>query len=246
MESTKVRESLFSVTNPNVLRHIGNGKKQCPSAMDKRQYIGKLLRESHDHVLLDIPATGEQMNRYRAAAENAQSELAALSVKYGCAQSELLKLRSRMVSKKASFQELKSEAESYKENNARQMSRLLSLQARIQEMEEEVYVLASSKNQAELKAQVALKENLELKEMLRDQNAKLNKYLKECEESMTQASKISRKYEDLLTELSGLLDADIKEKEKPQEHLMSKVIMCRQGFQYSNLIEEYLVVKEIK
>uniref|UniRef100_A0A8B9J2U5 Coiled-coil domain containing 170 n=1 Tax=Amazona collaria TaxID=241587 RepID=A0A8B9J2U5_9PSIT len=180
------------------------------------------------------PWQGEQMNHYRAAAENAQSELAALSVKYGCAQSELLKLRSRMVSKKASFQELKSEAESYKENNARQMSRLLSLQARIQEMEEEVYVLASSKNQAELKAQVALKENLELKEMLRDQNAKLNKYLKECEESMTQASKISRKYEDLLTELSGLLDADIKEKEKPQEHLMSKV---------SEICEENLTLK---
>ncbi|KAM9019152.1 coiled-coil domain-containing protein 170 isoform 1-T1 [Ara ararauna] len=187
-------------------------------------------QESHDHVVLDIPATGEQMNRYRAAAENAQSELAALSVKYGCAQSELLKLRSRMVSKEASFQELKSETESYKENNARQKSRLLSLQARIQEMEEEVYVLASSKNQAELKAQVALKENLELKEELHEQNAKLNKYLKECEESMTQASKISRKYEDFLTELSGLLDTDIKEKEKPQEHLMSKVSeICKEN-----------------
>ncbi|NXD67096.1 CC170 protein, partial [Eolophus roseicapillus] len=131
-------------------------------------------QESHDHVLLDIPVTREQMNHYRAAAETAQSELAALSVKYGCAQSELLKLRSRMVSKEASFQELKSEAESYKLNNARQMSRLLSLQARIQEMEEEVYVLASSKNQTELKAQVALKENLELKEELHEQNAKLN------------------------------------------------------------------------
>ncbi|XP_057261829.1 coiled-coil domain-containing protein 170 isoform X1 [Pezoporus wallicus] len=187
-------------------------------------------QESHDHVLLDILVTGEQMNHYWAAAETAQSELAALSVKYGCAQSELLKLRSRMVSKEASFQELKSEAESYKENNARQMSRLLSLQARIQEMEEEVYVLASSKNQSELKAQVALKENLELKEELHEQNAKLNKYLKECEESMTQTSKISRKYEELLTELSGLLDTDIKEKEKPQEHLMSKVSeICKEN-----------------
>ncbi|XP_065536649.1 coiled-coil domain-containing protein 170 isoform X3 [Lathamus discolor] len=175
------------------------------------------------------------MNHHRAAAETAQSELAALSVKYGCAQSELLKLRSRIVSKEASLQELKSEAESYKENNARQKSRLLSLQARIQEMEEEVYVLVSSKNQAELKAQVALKENLELKEELHEQNAKLNKYLKECEESMTQASKINRKYEELLTELSGLLDTDIKEKEKPQEHLMSKV---------SEICEENLTLKD--
>jgi len=63
---------------------------------------------------------------------------------------------------------------------------------------------------------------------------------------MTQASKISRKYEDLLTQLSGFLDTDIREKEKPQEHLMSKVIMCRKEFLCSILIEEYLVVKEIK
>lgn len=78
-----------------------------------------------------------------------------------------------MVSKEASFQELKAEAESYRENNARQMSRLLSLQARIQEMEEEVCVLATSKNQAEMTAKVVFKENWELKEELREQNAKL-------------------------------------------------------------------------
>uniref|UniRef100_A0A8C9NAL6 Coiled-coil domain containing 170 n=1 Tax=Serinus canaria TaxID=9135 RepID=A0A8C9NAL6_SERCA len=121
-------------------------------------------QESHDHVLLDIPVTREQMNHYRAAAETAQSELAALSVKYDCAQSELLKLRSSMISKEASFQELKAEADSHKESKARLMSRLLSLQARIQEMEEELCVLDASKNQAELAAQVAYKENLELKE----------------------------------------------------------------------------------
>ncbi|KAM9297175.1 coiled-coil domain-containing protein 170 [Morus bassanus] len=182
-----------------------------------------LFLESRNHVLLDIPVTREQMNHYRAAAETAQSELAALSVKYACAQSELHELRSRMVSKEVSFQELKAEAESYKENNARQMSRLLSLQTQIQEMEEEARVLATSKNQAELTAQAAFKENLELKEELHEQNTKLNKYLNECEESMTQASKISRKYEELLTQLSEFLDTDIREKEKPQEHLMSKV-----------------------
>ncbi|NWQ75247.1 CC170 protein, partial [Columbina picui] len=183
--------------------------------------------ESLDHVLLDVPVTREQMNRYRAAAETAQSELAALSVKYDCAQSELLELRSRMISKETSFQELKAEAESYKENNARQMSRLVSLQTRVQEMEEEARVLTSSKNQAEVTAQAVFKENWELKEKLHEQNAKLNKYLNQCEESMTQASKISRKYEDFLTQLSGFLDTDIREKEKPQECLTSKVSEIR-------------------
>lgn len=46
-------------------------------------------QESHDHVRLDFPVTREQMNHYRAAAETAQSELAALSVKYDCAQLEV-------------------------------------------------------------------------------------------------------------------------------------------------------------
>ncbi|XP_074000706.1 coiled-coil domain-containing protein 170 [Numenius arquata] len=191
---------------------------------------GAAAEESHDHILLDIPVTREQMNHYRAAAETAQSELAALSVKYDYAQSELLELRSRMASKEASFQELKARAESYKENNARQMSRLLSLQTRVQEMEEEACVLATSKNQAELTAQAAFKENRELKEELHEQNAKLNKYLKEREESMTQVSKMSRKYEELLTQLSGFLDTDIREKEKPQEHLTSKVSeICKEN-----------------
>ncbi|NWI95340.1 CC170 protein, partial [Pitta sordida] len=187
-------------------------------------------QESHDLILLDIAVTREQMNHYRAAAETAQSELAALSVKYDCAQSELLELRSSMISKKAYFRELKAEAESYKENNARQMSRILSLQTQIQEMEEELRVLSTSKSQAELLAQVAYKENCELQEELQEQNAKLNKYVNECEENMTQASKISRKYEELLTQLSGFLDTDIREKEKPQDYLISKVSeMCKEN-----------------
>ncbi|XP_017677481.1 PREDICTED: coiled-coil domain-containing protein 170 isoform X6 [Lepidothrix coronata] len=197
-------------------------QRRSKGRMDSAKVHKSSFLESHDHVLLDIPVTREQMNHYRAAAEAAQSELAALSVKYDCAESELLELRSSIISNEASFQELKAEAESYKENNARQKSRLLSLQTRIQEMEEELYVLATSKNQAELTAQVAYKENWELKEELHNQNTKLNKYWNKSEENMTQASKISRKYEELLTQLSGFLDTDIREKEKPQEHLMSK------------------------
>uniref|UniRef100_A0A8C9EKZ0 Coiled-coil domain containing 170 n=1 Tax=Pavo cristatus TaxID=9049 RepID=A0A8C9EKZ0_PAVCR len=132
------------------------------------------------------------------------------------AEINLLELRSRMISKETSFKELKSEAENYKENNARQASLLLSLQTRVRETEEELSVLVASKKQAELTAQAALKENRELKEKLHD------KYLNECEESKTESYKMSRKYEELLTQLSEFLDTDIKEKEKPQEHLMSK------------------------
>ncbi|OXB83755.1 UNVERIFIED_CONTAM: hypothetical protein H355_013110 [Colinus virginianus] len=187
-------------------------------------------QESCEHFLSNIPVTREQMNRYRAAAETAQGELAALSVKYDCAQSELLELRTRMISKETSFKELKSEAEKYKENNARQASLLLSLQTRVQETEEELSVLVASIKQTEQTAQDALRENWELKEKLHEQNARLNKYLNECEESKAESYKMSRNYEELLTQLAEFLDTDIKEKEKPQEHLMSKACeMCKEN-----------------
>uniref|UniRef100_A0A8C3KW62 Coiled-coil domain containing 170 n=1 Tax=Chrysolophus pictus TaxID=9089 RepID=A0A8C3KW62_CHRPC len=204
-------------------------------AMFKRLVFTLSSQESCDRFLLDIPVTREQMNHYRAAAETAQSELAALSVKYDCVHSELLELRSRMISKETSFKELKSEAENYRENNARQASLLLSLQTRVQETEEELSVLVASKEQAELTAQAASKENWELKEKLHEQNARLNKYLNECEESKTESYKMSRKYEELLTQLSEFLDTDIKEKEKPEEHLMLKDLdsakMARQSLE---------------
>lgn len=43
----------------------------------------------HNYFLLDIPATREQLCHYRNAAEIARSELAALTVKYECAQAEV-------------------------------------------------------------------------------------------------------------------------------------------------------------
>lgn len=54
--------------------------------------------------------------------------------------------------------------------------------------------------------------------------------MNDCEESKTESYKMSRKYEELVTQLSEFLDTDIKGKEKPEEHLMLKVIICRQEF----------------
>ncbi|XP_074846469.1 coiled-coil domain-containing protein 170 isoform X2 [Carettochelys insculpta] len=178
---------------------------------------------AYDHIVLDTPVTREQTNHYRAAAEMAHSELAALLVKYECAQSELLDLKSRMVSKEVLLQELKTEVESYKENNARQSSLLLSLQNRVQEMEEESDVLATSKKQTDLTAQAVLQENWELKEKIHDQEAKLNKYMNECGESKNQASEIGRKHGEFLAQLSVFLDVDIRGEEEPHKHLISKV-----------------------
>ncbi|XP_036625041.1 coiled-coil domain-containing protein 170 [Trichosurus vulpecula] len=175
-----------------------------------------------DH-LLDVPVTREQLNHYRKAAENARSELAASLVKFECVQSELLDLRSKMFSKEVSCQELKAEMESYKENNARQSSLLMSLRDRVQELEKESAALATSKMRTEITANAATQENQELKKKITDLEAKLKKFSKENEESKNQAAKNSGKFEEFLIQLSGCLEMDMKNEEEFQEHLISKV-----------------------
>ncbi|XP_056674921.1 coiled-coil domain-containing protein 170 isoform X4 [Monodelphis domestica] len=175
-----------------------------------------------DH-LLDVPVTREQLNHYRKVAESARSELAASLVKFECVQSELLDLRSKMFSKEVSCQELKAEMESYKENNARQSSLLISLRDRVQETEKESVALATSKMRTEITVHAVTQENQDLKKKITDLEAKLKKYSKENEESKNQAAKNSRKLEELLIHLSGCLEMDMKNEEESQEHLISKV-----------------------
>ncbi|XP_074165640.1 coiled-coil domain-containing protein 170 [Sminthopsis crassicaudata] len=175
-----------------------------------------------DH-LLDVPVTREQLNHYRKAAENARSELAASLVKFECVQSELLDLRSKMFSKEVSCQELKAEMESYKENNARQSSLLMSLRDRVQEIEKESTALATSKMRTEKTANAATQENQELKKKITDLETKLKKCLKENEENKNQTAKNNKNLEEFLIQLSGCLEMDLKNEEESQEHLISKV-----------------------
>ncbi|XP_061480118.1 coiled-coil domain-containing protein 170 isoform X2 [Rhineura floridana] len=189
---------------------------------------------TRNYFLLDVPVNREQLCHYRNAAETARSELAALLVKYECAQSELLDLKSQIASKEISLKELKAEVGSYKENDARQSSLLFSMQSRLQEIEKESGTIAFSKKQADLKAQTLLQENLELKEQIHEQEGQIRKYLNECEESKTQASKASRKHSEFIAQLCHFFDMGIREKEEPQEILLSKI---------SDIHEENAVLK---
>ena len=63
--------------------------------------------------------------------------------------------------------------ESYKENNARKSSLLISLRDRVQELEEESVALSTSKIRTEITAQSAIKENQELKKKVVELDEKL-------------------------------------------------------------------------
>ncbi|XP_052025463.1 coiled-coil domain-containing protein 170 [Apodemus sylvaticus] len=195
--------------------------------------LGKrLLKDSEgtaDHHP-EVPVPQEQLNRYRNVAENVQSELAAMLVKFECAQSELRELRSRMLSKEACCQELKAEMESYKENSARKASLLLSLRGRIQELQEESAAFAASKIRAEASAHAMMKENRELTKKVLDLDEKLQNCSKESEESKKQGSEHLRRHEEFRAQLCDCLSLDQKHEEASDEDLILKLRdLCKEN-----------------
>ncbi|XP_006882865.1 PREDICTED: coiled-coil domain-containing protein 170 [Elephantulus edwardii] len=177
-----------------------------------------------------VPVTREQLNHYRDVAENVQSELAATLVKLDRAQTELRELRSKMLSKEVSCQELKAEMESYKENNARKSSLLTSLRDRVQELEGEVAALTTSKIRIEITAHAAVKENQVLKKKVIELEEKLQKCLKEKEENKIKVSETCRKQEDFLSQLHDCLELDMKNGKASEEDLILKLrALCKEN-----------------
>ncbi|XP_030054333.1 coiled-coil domain-containing protein 170 [Microcaecilia unicolor] len=213
----------------NLLKRQMEGKEDFTASHSIGRTKGRaeVQKRTYEH-LLDMPITREQMNHYRVQVETARSELAALHVKFECAQAELLDLRTRLNSREVSLQELKNEVESYKENNARQSSLISSLRGRVQEMDEESGLLVTSKTRAEIAAQAVLQENQEMKEKIQEQEARLNKYVTQWEESKSQASRHSRNYSEFLAQLADCMEVDTRSKEKPQDILFSKVSKLRE------------------
>ncbi|XP_075056815.1 coiled-coil domain-containing protein 170 [Mixophyes fleayi] len=181
---------------------------------------GEILKSAYDFV--DIPVSREQMNHCRLIAENSQSELAGLHVKYETAQSELLDLRTKISSKEVSLQEIKAELENYKESNARQASMITSLRARLQETEEESGLFATSKTRAELAMQAVLQENRDLNDRIQEMESRLRTYVGQLEDSKSQASRYSRGHGHFVAQLSACFGVDIKGKEDLEELLLSK------------------------
>ncbi|XP_026560800.1 coiled-coil domain-containing protein 170 [Pseudonaja textilis] len=194
-------------------------------------------QRTHNYLLLDVPDTREQLVHYRNAAETASSELAALLVKYECAQAEILDLKSKIASQEVAIQEFKAEVGGYKENDARQSSLLFSMQHKFQELEKESGTIAISKHQAELKSQAILQENLELKEKIHEQEEQIRKCLNKSEESKSYASKVSKEQNEFIAQLCHLLELGIRGNEESPERLLSKIRGMREE---NNMLKEQI------
>ncbi|EDL03584.1 mCG115097 [Mus musculus] len=184
--------------------------------------LGKLYQGTASHRP-EVPDTREQLNHYRNVTENVQSELAAMLVKFECAQSELRELRSKMLSKEACCQELKAEMESYKESSARKSSLLTSLRGRMEELQEESAAVSASKSRAEASVHAMMKENQELMKKVLELDEKLQNCSKENEESKKQGSEHLRRHEEFRAQLHDCLSLDKKHEEASDEDLILKL-----------------------
>ncbi|XP_075410334.1 coiled-coil domain-containing protein 170 [Tenrec ecaudatus] len=187
------------------------------------------LQETYDRHL-EAPVTWEQLNHYRNVAENAQSELAATLVKFECAQTELRDLRSKMLSKEVSCQELKVEMESYKEDNARKSSLLSSLRDRVREVEDELAALSSSKIRTDTAAHAALRESQGLKKKVIALEENLQKSLRETEAEKNEGWRNRRQQDAFLAQLRDCLDLEKRSEEVSEEDLMLKLrALCKEN-----------------
>ncbi|XP_031209328.1 coiled-coil domain-containing protein 170 isoform X2 [Mastomys coucha] len=224
------------------MSHSSSGSPECPRNFSPPEGTA-------DHRP-EVPVTLEQLNHYRNVAENVQSELAAMLVKFECAQSKLRELRSNILSKEACCQELKAEMESYKENSARKSSLLISLRGRIQELQEESAAFSASKTRAEVSAHNTMKENQELTKKVLELDEKLQNCSKENEESKKQGSENLRRHEEFRAQLWDCLSLDKKCEEASDEDLILKLReLCKENTflkgQLSTL-EETVTVHEME
>ncbi|KAM6185247.1 LOW QUALITY PROTEIN: coiled-coil domain-containing protein 170 [Rhynchocyon petersi] len=197
-------------------------RKDCLTQFFIFFFLFREQQETYNHPL-EVPVSREQLNHYRDVAENTQSELAATLVKFDCAQSELRELRSKMLSKEVSCQELKAEVKSYKEHNARKSSLLASLRDRVQELEGEVAAVSNSKIRSETTAQAAIKENQGLKKKVLELEEKLQMCLQESKENQNEVSESCRKHEEFLSQLHDCLGLDQKNGKASEEDLIVKL-----------------------
>uniref|UniRef100_A0A8C6IFU3 Coiled-coil domain containing 170 n=1 Tax=Mus spicilegus TaxID=10103 RepID=A0A8C6IFU3_MUSSI len=194
---------------------LGSGSPECPCNSSPPEGTANHRPE--------VPDTREQLNHYRNVTENVQSELAAMLVKFECAQSELRELRSKMLSKEACCQELKAEMESYKESSARKSSLLTSLRGRMEELQEESAAVSASKSRAEASVHAMMKENQELMKKVLELDEKLQNCSKENEESKKQGSEYLRRHEEFRAQLHDCLSLDKKHEETSDEDLILKL-----------------------
>ncbi|KAH1171764.1 hypothetical protein KIL84_007382 [Mauremys mutica] len=131
-------------------------------------------------------------------------------------------LQSQLVTKEASLQEMKSELEIYKENNARQSSKIQTLKARVKELEEIATSVTSVKSQSGAYIYTLKRKNQELSERVSELEKHLRMLLVRREKAEQKAASLEKKLAEVTDKLSSSMNIDIKGQEDPLGFLVIK------------------------
>ncbi|XP_029453979.1 coiled-coil domain-containing protein 170-like isoform X2 [Rhinatrema bivittatum] len=171
----------------------------------------------------DVNAPRDQLLHYRKAAEVAHSEYAAMLVKNKALQTEIRDLQNALAKNDASLLTMKTELETYKENNARQATHVLSLKERIKELEEIMVSVTSDESQKNTGIYTLKRGNQELNERVLELENRVRIHLTERENAEQRASALEKKMSDAIVKLSSCLNMDVKGHEDPLMALVTKI-----------------------
>uniref|UniRef100_A0A8C3PC70 Coiled-coil domain containing 170 n=1 Tax=Chrysemys picta bellii TaxID=8478 RepID=A0A8C3PC70_CHRPI len=165
-----------------------------------------------------------------------------VSCKYRCYYPSILllkiqQLQSQLVTKEASLQEMKSELEIYKENNARQSSKIQTLKAQVKELEEIATSVTSVKSQSGAYIYTLKRKNQELSERVSELEKHLRMLLVSREKAEQKVASLEKKLAEVTDKLSSSMNIDIKGQEDPLGFLeKDEAALTKKTFERNNTI----------
>uniref|UniRef100_A0A8C4VKZ0 Uncharacterized protein n=1 Tax=Gopherus evgoodei TaxID=1825980 RepID=A0A8C4VKZ0_9SAUR len=174
-----------------------------------------------------------------------------VSCKYRCYYLSILlkiqQLQSQLVTKEASLQEVKSELEIYRENNARQSSKIQTLKAQVKELEEIATSVTSVKSQSGAYIYTLKRKNHELSERVSELEKHLRMLLVRREKAEQKAASLEKKLAEVTDKLSSSMNIDIKGQEDPLGFLeKDEAVLTKKTFERNNtILSERLKDKQI-
>uniref|UniRef100_A0A674JIY3 Uncharacterized protein n=1 Tax=Terrapene triunguis TaxID=2587831 RepID=A0A674JIY3_9SAUR len=150
---------------------------------------------------------------------------------------KIQQLQSQLETKEASLQEMKSEVEIYKENNARQSSKIQTLKAQVKELEEIATSVTSVKSQSGAYIYTLKRKNQELSERVSEFEKHLRMLLVRREKAEQKVASLEKKLAEVTDKLSSSMNIDIKGQEDPLGFLeKDEAVLTKKTFERNNTI----------
>ncbi|KAM9061982.1 coiled-coil domain-containing protein 170 [Sarcophilus harrisii] len=218
-------------------------KVRYPSSHTSRKNSAVMGQSSFDPPL-EAVSSPNHMLYFKRGADPVHTDYAALLVKNKSLQTEVRNLQTRLLTKETSLQEMKSELENYKENNAIQSSQILSLKDHIRDLEEINASATRIKSLKNASIQNLEKGNWDLSERVAELESRLRVQLVEREKAEQKAASLEKKLVDATYKLASFMNLEVKGPDDPFEVLGMKD--SDEAFLSKNLERENILIDKMK